>query len=73
MRPERGDFYPYDAQVVRMCQLKDGRILEYDLSSSEPDAYDAQKFEMIGTGIVYTINGVRQTVGDSMYFYRRIA
>ena len=69
---ERGPF-------LSLCLLTDGTVTYYDLATVGP--YTDDNFKLIGKGIIYSINGVKQTTlnhGDKpstdklFYFYLRI-
>ena len=57
-----------------MAKLDNGEIVRYSLCSETlyPDdgLYDPELFEMIGQGVIYSFNGVRQTFTRKHYFYK---
>jgi len=56
------------------CRLLNGQEYEYDLCSSNIDAYqDIKNLEYLGFGCITTIDGVVQTdsFSDSLHFWRR--
>ncbi len=65
---------PIVKQTVRLCQLEDGSIVHYDaMSEKGKNEYNPDIFQYIGSGQVYSINGIRQGKSKNLeYFYRRI-
>lgn len=51
----------YDATISNEALLNDGRVVEYDRCSKVTDDYDyGIRFDYIGTGIIYSVHGVKQ-------------
>jgi len=55
------------------ARLEDGQIVEYDLADPSPDCEFARgKFELIGKGVIHSINGIPQEGKRTLYFYKRL-
>lgn len=49
-----------------------GKIVSYDACSEEgADAYSSEHFNYIGSGTIYSIDGVEQTFTQKHYFFTR--
>jgi hypothetical protein len=64
----------YDDWVCK-CKLQDsGKIVEYDLAHNTTvfEFTDISKYELIGRGTIYSVDGKIQNSETLLYFYRRI-
>ena len=67
---EKNKFY---TKQTHLCQLEDGSIVPYDGAAfyEASDFYAADKWDFIGRGVIYSINGVLQNSTDLCWFYVR--
>ena len=61
---------------ITTCKLLSGEIVQYYACGQNPDDYDPEKFELIGRGIIWTVNGINQGCdidqeADLEYFFKR--
>ena len=55
------------------ARLEDGQIVEYDLADPSPDCEFAKgRYELIGRGVIYSINDIPQESKEILYFYKRL-
>lgn len=66
-------FYEDESKIRNKCRLLDGRIMEYDMCSSKgPRAYNSNRWQYIGQGVICEVNGKPQNLTNwKLHFYSR--
>ena len=61
-----------ESDRITMCKLEDGSVVKYDgcAEHEASDYYTPDKWVFIGTGVIYSINGVPHNSTTPCWFYR---
>lgn len=61
-----------EIKTVCKCKLDDGSIVEYAAAAYTFNAYDPSVFELIGAGVLYSVNDVLQNSTEREFFFKRV-
>jgi hypothetical protein len=67
-----GSFFEHRSKNKAL--LDNGQIVEYDLCHDKPVSYyvNPDKYEFLGKGIIYEVNGYKQTGSEKYLFWNRL-
>ncbi len=51
------------------CKLESGEIVPYAAYGKRADQYDPRRWKLIGYGVIWEINGIKQTDTKKCYFF----